>query len=494
MTVDGLAGASTSRLRAATVALVALVASAAIAAPGGPVIDASQDAVSLVDGDVMAAVGATEQPITFVQANINKDMRVAKFDKDLVKVFAERPDIITFNEVHNRDSAKLAPEGYEIFRTPGPRTGWAPVVWRTDAWTAIDQGTWKISGKPKKLRNTPGMTGVRYANWVTLTNAEGQVLSVISAHIAPNSRDTAGLLVPSLKRLATLATELGAAGPVVLGGDFNMGLRSSRYKPRYLTEAGLTSTYDVLGTSFPTHRGGGTIDYVFLGPTSEFEVDEHYPVLLKSDHRMIVAHLRLRSSAAEPPADPGSDPDTDSETQEKPAVSFSPGKVTTTPRGSAAERTVVRRMQLKAIRATPAGAAIHVASDRIRGRVLLDALMKAKERGAHVTVITAEKRLNARQQALRAMLGTKKSASDYFVIRKRAWRSSGRGVAKLDPTVLLISQAGATPAYGMVATSNMGRAPLTKRYRKRTKATISTDGGTYDTLYRAYLAVIGRGY
>src|SRR5690606_2425468 len=101
---------------------------------------------------------------------------------------------------------------------------------------------------------------------------------------------------------------------------------------------------------------------------------------------------------------------------------------------------------------------------------------------------------------LRDALGTDKKQSSWFKRKPKAWRTSaptlvgGAKVAPLQPTLLLVSRAGATPALSMVANASMGKAPLTMRYRKRSKATIMVGLGNYDTLYRAYLAHVGRGY
>ncbi|WP_182523993.1 endonuclease/exonuclease/phosphatase family protein [Nocardioides dongkuii] len=449
-------------------------------------------AALVVGGATPAVVAAsarqadtTYRPVTVVQANISKDLSKAKFQADVATVFATQPDLITFNEVHGRDDALLAPPGYAMFRTPGPRTGWAPVVWRTDTWTAVNQGTTKISDRPKKFRNKPGMVGVRYANWVTLAAADGQRVSLISAHIAPNNKDTAELLVPSLRRLRDLALELGTSGPVILGGDFNMGYRSDRYQPRFLAAAGLASTFDMTGSSFVTHRRGGTIDYVFLGPDGRFLVDEQYPVVLNSDHRMVVARLQMLSEPSEPSAEP--------------PPAFEAGTVVSDSRGTAAERFAIRSLQLRAIEATPPGQAIHVASEKIRGGALLRALAAAKERGAEVTVITGRRDLSTQEKELRTLLGRNSGASSYFVKSGRAWPSSAKEARRrprafLKPTVLLISQAGATPAFTLVADSDLGRSSLRPKQRTVSRATVTTSMRRYDRSYRKYLKVLGRTY
>lgn len=450
---------------------VTVLALAGAVATAGVVV--SQQAPSAPAAPVPVAVteDAASTPIQFVQANISKDLGTTKFRADVASVMTESPDIITYNEVHARDDADLAPAGYSIFRTPGPRTGWAPVVWKTSEWTAFDQGTRQISGTASCCPGT--WVGLRYANWVSLVNDEGQVLSVISSHIAPNNSDTAELLVPSLKQLAALTKELSTRGAVIIGGDFNMGYRSSRYQPEYLAEVGLTNTFDLLGSSFTTHRLGGTIDYVFIGASDQMYVAEHHPVVVNSDHRLVVARLELMSESS------GVAP-----------VVVRAGRIVSNPLGTQAERMAIRTAEIRAIKDTPKGAAIHVASPRIVGSGLIDSLIAAKKRGVNVTVITAKGRLSTRLTQLRRILGTRTSSANYFTQRD-AWKGTRPKLAK---TVLLISQVGVTPAVSYTVDATMGLESMRRSYRRKSTAVVTTDVATYDRLYRSYLAVIGRTY
>lgn len=464
------------RLRAAAclASLVALALVVGALSGAGRPTDARPAAQTVAAGPEPVST-----PIKFVQANIYKELSTAKFEQDVAKVYAENPDIITFNEVGVRDSATLAPPGYQLWRTPGHRTGWSPVAWRKSKWTDVGHGTWQISDTPERLRDQPGIIGVRYANWVTLMNAQGQKVSVISTHIAPKNANTAELLVPSLKRLAELARTLRARGAVLMGGDFNMGYHSSRYQPQYLSAVGLTNTFEILGTSFPTHRGGGTIDYIFLGPLNGWIVESQQGVAMNSDHLMLVARLRLTTPAS------GVVPPT-----------FKARTITVPVNSRTTVRRSVRTEQLAAVAATPGGAAIHVASGQIRGDGLLNALIRAHQRGVHVTVITNKHRLSGLDKVLADRLGSRRTRSSYYVQLDRQWRSDGspnpRRPVRLDPTVLLISLAGATPAYAMRSNSPMSLAPTRPGYPRPTTARVTTSKTAYDQIYRTYLAAIGR--
>ena len=463
MSRDARASSRPGRHVTQRVAVVAVALLLAAVAAGGSGTDTAPEQVV----QARKNVDPTYTDITFVQANISKDMSIPAFDQDVATVFAQQPDIITFNEVYARDSAKLAPEGYTIWRTPGIRTGWAPVVWNSSKWTAIDQGTRQISKSVKKGT----LIGVRYANWVTLQNPAGQVLSVISTHIAPNNKDTAHLLVPSLKVLNNLAKSLRERGPVLMGGDFNMGYHSSRYQPQYLSGAGLVSTFDLLGSSFPTHRKGGTIDYVFLSPRSHFFVTEQYPVPLKSDHTAIGLRMQLLSG-----------PDG------TPPPTFKGGTFTANPAGSTAERRKVRDLEVAAIDATPTGAAIHVASRKIRGNGLFRALRDAHHRGVHVTVVSGERGLTPPAKELRRLLRGNVLERSYLVRRPQAWT----GADPMPATMLLISRTGGTSALSLTANTDMSVAPMKPKFRTVTKAKLTVGVRRYDGWYQQYLAAVGR--
>ena len=80
-----------------------------------------------------------------------------------------------------------------MWRTPGEYTGATPVAWRTDRWTAINQGTTTVTYKEGKLPGQKVHWGIRYANWVVLQGIDGHVVSVISAHLPPENEITEGL-------------------------------------------------------------------------------------------------------------------------------------------------------------------------------------------------------------------------------------------------------------------------------------------------------------
>ena len=228
-------------------------------------------------------------------------MTDAQFSHDLGLVTVDSPDFITLNEAHRRTDAQITPPGYASWRGQGDM--WVretPVLWRTDRWALVDHGTRLMHNHPAIMG--PKVTyGVRYANWVTLTDIEGSTVSVVSAHTSPLIPGTVALLGEYVNALDDLVEELADNGPVLVGGDFNVHYFSTRYPRAALAAAGLVSTYDVLGQptggwATGTHHGA-TIDYILAAgatPTSHTTSDLSY-----SDHRALTAQLALGPGATD---------------------------------------------------------------------------------------------------------------------------------------------------------------------------------------------------
>src|SRR5215207_7625188 len=159
--------------------------------------------------------------VRITEANLLSGQDALSFQADAATVISNQPDFIAYNEVPYRFDIFLAPPGYALWRTPGQYTGETPVAWRTDRWTAINQGTAVVSDKGGKLPGQKVEWGIRYANWVTLQGIDGHVVSVISAHLAPENEITEGLQEVGINNLGVLANELAAYGPVLMAGDMN---------------------------------------------------------------------------------------------------------------------------------------------------------------------------------------------------------------------------------------------------------------------------------
>jgi hypothetical protein len=431
----------------------------------------ARETLTTGEGAAVALPPAAPGVIRITQANLLMGQPYADFQADAATVISNQPDFITYNEVPYRYDVFLAPPGYALFRTPGTYTGATPVAWRTDRWTPINQGTTLVSYKLGKMPGQKLHWGIRYANWVTLQGIDGHVVSVISAHLAPKTEVTEGLQEVGVNNLGALANELAAAGPVLLAGDMNFHYGPLQYPRALLASYGFTSTYDILGTHFPTgdHRGA-TIDYVFLKDASQFTVHGMYNQELYSDHDAITADLSFTDAPAAVP------------------VSFTPGTFTNVPSGNRPGRRAVLDLMVKAVDNTPSGAAIHLTTAKLGDKPLYRALRAAIDRKVHVQVITRRPNHPSQQEKnLMNVLGDKVWKKSFAVGCDDECRTiESRG--NLPGTRLLISQSGVTKALRIDADSPMvfsaGRSLMT--------AQIWTSQATYDGAFKRFFKLVGR--
>jgi endonuclease/exonuclease/phosphatase (EEP) superfamily protein YafD len=379
--------------------------------------------------------------ITIVQANLMSPQHYTRFQKDAAEVFGQGPDLITFNEVAFRHDSFLAPKGYELWRTPGQYTGPTPVAWRTSEWTMLDAGTWQISNYRKRPPGKKTRLGLRHANWVTLQSVDGRVLSVVSAHISPTFKDGSGKLVdllkPSVRRLNRLVEQLGSHGPVLVGGDFNVHYKSGRYPRQLFNSSGLQPTYDLMGNYFPTgDHGGHTIDYLFLRGADQLQVDDHYPVELRSDHDAVVAGLSWT-------ADPVSTTEV----------------VTNDPAGTRPLQRAVANRVASAVNGTEAGEKVQVVTRGLSLQPVFRALKRAHLRGVSVQLTTLSPRLTERERWLRTLFAGR---ADSWVQRCRAECASSWSAAH-PPSELLLSGADGRPELQVEVSRRLRGTVITRR-------------------------------
>jgi endonuclease/exonuclease/phosphatase family metal-dependent hydrolase len=433
------------------------------ATAGGSLTDGAGQAKSLPP----AAPGV----IRITQANLLMGQPYLNFQADAATVIANQPDFVTYNEVPYRYDIFLAPPGYALWRTPGTYTGATPVAWRTDRWTAINQGTTTVSYKLGKLPGQKLHWGIRYANWVTLQGIDGHVISIISAHLAPETEVTDGLQEVGVNNLGALANELAGYGPVLMAGDMNFHYGPLQYPRALLSSYGFTSTYDVTGTHFPTgdHRGA-TIDYIFMKEASQFTVLGQYNQELYSDHDAITADLSFTDAPASVP------------------VSFTPGAFTNVPTGNRPARRAVLDLMVKAVDNAPSGAAIHLTTAKLGDKPLYRALRAAIDRKVHVQVVTRRPNHPSQQERnLMNVLGDKVWKKSWAVgcdDECRAIESRGN----LPQTRLLISQSGVSKALRIDADGPMvfsaGQTLMTAR--------IWTSQSYYDGAFVRFFKLVGR--
>ncbi len=352
-------------------------------ASGVAVAALASAATVVVTGPAQAGTGArggaATSDLTLVQANIYTGLTTERFQADVRKVLALEPDFVTYNEVPFRTNAVMAPGNYDIYRNMTNRfTAATPVAWRADRFSALAQGSFRISNWRGKPPGREVELGRRFANWVTLQANDGRVLSVVSVHVAPVVRGMPDLIRRSTSRLGVLVDRLAPSGPVLVGGDFNVHYKSGRYPRDILSDHGLVPTYDTLGAYFATgDHHGATIDYVFDRGTDILTPDRQYPVELRSDHDAVVAGL---SWATDPPSD----------TQ----------VVTNEPHGDAAGQRAVLASLARGIRSAQPGSHVALATYGLDLPTVVRQIKRALNRGVHVRVATAGKQVTARERKL----------------------------------------------------------------------------------------------
>ncbi|GAA1501742.1 endonuclease/exonuclease/phosphatase family protein [Nocardioides humi] len=396
--------------------------------------------------------------IRLVQANIKSGMAAGKTAADLGQVFAQVPDFITFNEVSSRPDALLAPPGYAIQRTPGTYTGATAVVWDTSRWTKIAAGTYNITDVWGKTKNQKVHWGVRYANWVTVRNPEGRVVSVVAVHFAPASKYTQGLTLPSYQRLAGLAQTLSASGPVLMAGDVNVNFRTAAYPRNEIAALGLVNVFDLFGVAPGTHDSGAVIDHAYL-----YQGDPLLPVTnlttvpLHSDHHLLAVDLGNVGPRA---------------------GAFAPGWVS-----NKSDKKATMRLVKQAIKQAPPGSALHLATKKLSGNGIYKAIVKARARGVEVQIITGHGKATPLDRKLAKLLGTKKKHKSWAK-RKSNWARTG-----LPRSLVLASMSGGTRAVRI----DYNRAWVPKQQKKSgSAAQIRSDQFGYDEMFIRYFAAVGR--
>lgn len=394
---------------------------------------------------------ATETPapvvpdLRVVQANLESPQSVAGFQADAATVFAQQPDLITYNEVAFRyDSFLAPPPGYAMWRTPGQYTGATPVAWRTDKFTPIAQGTWMISDKGGRPPGKQTELGLRNANWVTLQGVDGRVLSLVSAHIAPKVDNWADLRRSSVERLTQLVTQLDDVGPVIIGGDFNMFHRGSGYPLDLFDAAGMVPSYDELGTRFATFdHGGAIIDYLFRAG-SQLRATGHYPVELNSDHDAVVVDYVWSTDA----------PNTTT-------------RVASNPDGTKAEKRAVAKAVNQRIAATRKGEHVWIHTSKFDYPLIYRSLVRAVKRGVRVHFVSRSPKFTNPELKLRAMDPKEK----YLWVQKCGKKCTAKWSSQGRPTTSILVMASTGQAIERVDVSRFLKENISE---KSTTATFST--------------------
>lgn len=440
-----------------------------------PVGDEQQavDVARIDHGRPRVSGDAATDTVRITQANLKSGQALANFNADAATVLGEAPDFITYNEVPFRSDTTLAPPpGYALWRTPGQYQGETPVAWRADRWTMVAEGTTMLSNRKGRLPGQHVDWGVRYANWVTLQDAYARTISVVSAHLAPVIATTEGLQPIEVNRLGALTTTLGAAGPVLVGGDFNMSYLTSAYLRDLFTAYNLVPSYDALGAHFPTgDHYGATIDYLMLHQdlaAPQLAFTDQFATELNSDHNAVTADLTYVAPATAPP------------------YSITPGTVVSDPDGTPSAQRAVLQMMVSAVQHAPPKSAIHLVTRTLSTPTMVKALDDAIARGVHVQIIIRHKTLNKAAHHFMNQLGSKPWRKSFALrcddqCRKFAVRHNQA------PTVMLISDVVTTRAVRIVS----DHAVSVGANKAVTTARVSTTQNAYDQAFRRFFNLAG---
>lgn len=410
-----------------------------------------------------------------IQANLDSPNSIGKFRADFAAVVAQQPDFMTLNEVGRRSDTDLAVPGYAMWRTAGKYPGETPVLWRTDRWTMVDQGTAPILQKHGVPKHKKVELGLRYANWATLVSSDGRTLSIVSVHFTPPIKEWGDLLPRELGHLNDLTSSLATRGPVLIGGDLNVNYVGKSYPRPLMEQYNLVPSYDLFGARVPTgNKYGASIDYVLVNQTNaQLTPVSQFGTELYSDHDALTVDWRFNTAAPDPAALPAS------------SARFEPGRVVNRPHQGKQKRRAVMKLVNRAINKVPTGAAVHLATGNISDGALTRALLRAQQRGVYVQVLLRDRGINSQEASLRTALGHQMAGRTWFTGCNTA--VCKQIAERMAPTTLLVSQSGQTPAVKATVNRAMGSYAV----RKHTRAVLSTDLNAYNGGFRHFFASIG---
>lgn len=246
--------------------------------------------------------------LRLIQANIKTTRSLGEFKETLAGLKGAKPDFITLNEVSRRSNKDIAGGGYSTWRAepvwPAGESRGTAVMW-SSRWHPLDKGRIQITKSKSRLDN-------RFATWVTLTDVDGRVISVVSVHTMTNPNRRSAQAQPAAKalyksgvaQLNNLIVRLSQDGTVLVAGDFNAqvprrgGVGDPWGPTAQLASSGMASNFTALGQfkdgGWATHRGGGAIDYVFFQRAGALVPTEHYARQINSDHHAVIVDFRGR--------------------------------------------------------------------------------------------------------------------------------------------------------------------------------------------------------
>lgn len=181
-----------------------------------------------------------------------------------------------------------------------------PILWKTDKYDLVESGHFWLSSTPDEVKSAAWVDGViskypRCVNWVILKDkATGGEFIAMNIHTDPESDQ---VRTNSCALAAEMLETIAVGRPVVVGGDWNMGLTDSGYA--IMTSSGYK---DCRVAAEDAHMGGSFNawgdrdednfaygDHIFISENMAAEifrvVDHRYDGEHISDHNPLLAIL-----------------------------------------------------------------------------------------------------------------------------------------------------------------------------------------------------------
>ena len=217
------------------------------------------------------------------------------------------PYIKSFMEANSYSYYGYGRHGGELLADDlGSGDQFVPILWKTEKYDLVESGHFWLSSTPEEVKSAAWVDGTiskypRCVNWVVLKDKEtGGELFVMNIHTDPESdmvrTNSCALAVEKMK-------ELSGNRPVVVGGDWNMGLTDTGY--RILTESGYLDvriqaedtvyggSFNAWGDSSDDNFAYG--DHIFMSENVTAEkyevVNDYYDGEHISDHNPLLAIL-----------------------------------------------------------------------------------------------------------------------------------------------------------------------------------------------------------
>jgi hypothetical protein len=371
-----------------------------------------------------------------------------------------------------------------------------PIAWNNQLFSLVSTRSIETHG------GQTGVTPARFINTVILReNATDRLVAVINTHTLNKGAPEGGRYTNSrtarLKlHLAKLRDEILRAQQttpyVIATGDLNVNfLRDRTIKAPGLPTSvlGPIVNFDMpLGSTW--NAGTSLLDYVMTPKRADGLLAAGAQIVggFRTDHKGVQVGYVFAGDPTTPVTPPGTvTPPTTARPPLLPAsnVRFASSRLANRPHGTLARQRIVTDYLRKVVDNAPRGSAIHLATANLADSRMRYALLRAKNRGVFVQVVTRNPGLNSIERQLRTALGTDLGSRTWFATCGSAHCKT---VAKrMAVTTLLVSQSGQTRAVRVKSTRAIDRSA----WRRTHTAWTSTSLTAYNAAFHDYYDLVG---